>query len=176
MRIVKHPNLQPAADFVTPEVGVFEIPQGSWGVGTREIAAYVSSCVVLVGHNEVKHIGMVGHFSAISLRSRSDPKLINEQFDTETFNASADALRYLGLPHFTYAWLGGAALHSESNMPGESSVVEDRNYAENRLREVMDGIGMPHANIAIDWNTTQNELYVKLNSQSGLLTIQRLVE
>lgn len=176
MRIEKDPVVKQFASLIQPEEGVLEIAQGAYGISTHTLAAYAASCVIAVGHNTATTLGMVGHFSAISHSSRSNPLLTNEQFGADEFNASIDALRELGPPQSTHIWIGGAALSLQSEPMIIASIVEDRRYAEHQLRNAMETAKIPSSNLLIDWNHTQNDIYVTLHCPTSLLRILQVAE
>jgi chemotaxis receptor (MCP) glutamine deamidase CheD len=164
-------------DYLLTPSDEIEVFQGEWRYGVSKLTTMsVASCVVLAAHNRSTKRGMIGHFSCISPTAQSNPQLSNEQFDTNAFNNSVDYLPNLGLLSDTQIWLGGAALYTDDSTEIRNGTLADRLYAEARVADLVRRYGVVDDVIIRDWNTTENELYIRLDCESGSLFVQPVAE
>ena len=177
MEINKHEDFKDFADYlVLPEKATM-VPQGSWARGHEELATVgVATCVIIIAHNSLTGEGLVGHFSAISPESHSNPRLKNENFDTESFKEAVSAIPTLGPPERTQLWVGGGDVHGKDGQYYYEEVLLDRDFALQTINEMVTVNGMPSDAVRIDWKNTGQDLFISLDCHANTLLIQNLQE
>lgn len=172
MNIRRGTEVHTAKDYLYFPAGVTEVSQGEWKRSLGVLATMsVSSCVALVSHNSATRTGLLGHFSAISDVAHQSRRLSNERFDTDVFDSAIDAIPRLGPVAYTEVWVGGGLQY-----PNADHVTADKLYAEEQMRRLQRVAQINPSVIAIDWNRGYNDLYLRLDCQSGELLIQQHTE
>ncbi len=177
MRIIQAAEVGDFSDFIhTPDDEV-DVVQGSWRHGGGRFSTFaVATCIALAARNEYTRRGLIGHFSSISPISMRNPQLMHEQFDVRIFRQAVDYIPRLGPHAATTIWLGGAALYAEDSSATRFSKLADRQYAELQISKMIARTAIFDDALKIDWNTTENDLYIRLDTDLGELTVQPIAE
>ncbi len=154
-----------------------EVVQGEWKISNEALNTWrADSCLVLAAHNLDTSIGLLGHFSCVSVQTEaiSIPELRNERIDGLQFNEALKAITELGEPRNTSVWLGGCAIRGTNSTHVQLGISQDRKYAELSVNKLYEEEGLSHADIHINWNGSEFDLGAELDCQKGRLLIHLL--
>lgn len=140
-----------------------EVVQDEWKyVHAGRITENAGRGVVVGAHNGPRDIGVLGHFSDVSMDLQALP---GSREGRRSFDEALTKIERLGPRGQTCIWLGGAALY-EPGGPSPEEMFAERAYVEGRFREA------GFTQVTADWTEDPYNLVHVQMQPGGLLTAE----